>query len=360
MFENKRITPLIIGVPGATLSAGDEALIRRLNPAGFILFARNCIDAAQVQALCTRLKALSPFQPPLIFIDQEGGRVARIRWDHFYVPPAASVFGEIYRENPGKALMLTRLSAYVSATQLKKLGITGVCAPVADVRQANAHDIIGDRAFSETPDDVAKLTASSISGFLAGGIWPMMKHAPGHGRAMADSHESLPQVETSVEELNATDFLPFKENAACPFTMTAHVLFNKIDKNNCATHSEKTISFMRKELGIDGLIVADDLNMQALKGDIKTRAAAALKAGCDLLLHCSGRLDGTADPEHFASLESLTDLPPLSPEANARIQLLPKLVEKIEDETVEESLAILHDELAPFLKPTHKKNIAHG
>lgn len=291
MLAIKMPKPLVVGIEGTEVTLEESLTLRRLAPVGFILFKRNCENKIQLKALCEKLKTLSPLRNPLIFIDQEGGRVNRISWED-YMAPAGRTIGELYRKDPEKGLLAARLNGYALAAQLYEYGINVNCLPVADVATGDMHDVIGDRAFSSNPKTVAALCAATIAGLMAGGVYPIIKHAPGHGRAKSDSHLALPEVSADLEVLKQQDFYPFMVNKECPLVMTAHILYPELDPENCATHSKKIIdNILKKEMGLTGLIVSDDINMEALKGSMMQRATKALNAGCDLLLHCSGNLD---------------------------------------------------------------------
>lgn len=305
MIKVKRPTPLILGVSGTALTDEEKKVIIQLAPVGFILFKRNCESFNQVKALCEELKAMSPHSSPLIFIDQEGGRVNRINWEDYMAPPGRTI-GEIYEKDEALGLEAARLNAYVLAAQLNAYGINVNCLPLADVAVEGMHDVIGDRAFSTDPKVVSALCSATISGLMAGGCWPIIKHAPGHGRATADSHKELPVVDESLEGLKSSDFLPFKVNNECPLVMTAHILYPQLDEVNPATTSKKIVDdVLRGELGLKGLIVSDDLNMEALDGTVRERAEKSLNAGCDLLLHCSGKIE---ELQSLIGLREVSDL----------------------------------------------------
>lgn len=309
-------SPIIAGIPGPELDAQTKEILRRLNPVGYILFKRNCVDEAQLKKLCADLKALSN-EDALIFIDQEGGRVNRIDWLP-YKAPAGQVIGALYEQNPALGLRVAYLNAFLLAAHLRPYGINVNCLPVADISFPYTHDVIGNRAFSHKPEVVAALAKATSKGLEAGGCWPIIKHAPGHGRAQADSHKDLPVVDVELAELMERDFYPFKENADCPLIMTAHILYPQLDGSACATQSPKVLDgILRDKLGMTGLIVSDDLYMEALQGDIPARAVASLEAGCELLLVCAGKND---------DLEKLADMDlKLTETANAKLQTLPKL-----------------------------------
>lgn len=324
MLSSNPICPVIIGIPGTTLDDQTRADIARLNPAGFILFKRNCESREQLEALCAELRALSPLATPLIFIDQEGGRINRILWEP-YTGPAGAKIGALYHNNPEQGLRAAELNGYLIAAQLAVYGITVDCLPVADIRQEGAHDVIGDRAFSHDPAVVSALCAATIKGMLAGGVYPVIKHAPGHGRAKADSHFNLPVVDTNEATLMATDFLPFQQNNRCPFVMTAHITYTALD-SECATRSHKVIEgIMRQKLGMTGLMVSDDLFMKALPGPLLSDAQAALQAGCDMLLVCNTQSSGAFSADNWQQMMTLTALPGLRTESLQRLAALPAL-----------------------------------
>ena len=279
----------IFGLSGLELTAEEEAFFADAQPAGFILFRRNVDTPDQVRALTASLRAVVKHEL-MILIDQEGGRVRRLRPPHWPDYPPAAQFASVANDREEER-SLVRLGARLMANDLFDLGINVDCAPVLDVPQPGAHDIIGDRAYGLTPEDVAVMGRAACEGLLAGGVLPVIKHIPGHGRAGADSHAALPIVDAALDELLNIDFLPFQANADMPLAMTAHVLYTAIDRKHPATTSKKCIRMIRDTIGFDGLIMCDDLSMNALSGELKARAKASLKAGCDVLLHCNGVLD---------------------------------------------------------------------
>jgi beta-N-acetylhexosaminidase len=316
MLAIKRPKPLIVAIEGTEVTSKEEQVLRHLSPVGFILFKRNCQNEAQLKALCQKLKTLSPMREPLIFIDQEGGRVNRISWED-YMAPAGRTIGDLYEEDHEKGLLASRLNGYVLAAQLYEYGINVNCLPVADVATGGMHDVICDRAFSSNPETVAALCASTIAGLMAGGVYPIIKHAPGHGRAKSDSHLELPKINVDIKVLKQQDFYPFIVNKKCPLVMTAHILYPELDSKNCATHSKIIINdVLKNDIGLSGIIVSDDINMQALEGSMMQRATKALNAGCDLLLHCSGKLD---------ELNQLTDVNEIPKNALEKLEDLPNL-----------------------------------
>lgn len=281
----------ILGMLGTSLSADEAAFFKELNPYGFILFARNCESPAQIRSLIDSLKNAVGREPLPILIDQEGGRVARLKPPHWPAFPTAEKLASIYRKDKEKAKQAVYLNARLIAAELTSLGITVNCAPLADLPVAGAHDIIGDRAFGRTPQQVIDLARAMASGLMDGGVVPVLKHIPGHGRANADSHEELPVVNESIETLRASDFVPFKALADLPMAMTAHVLYTAIDKERMATVSPVAIELIRNELGFNGLLMSDDLSMKAMKGSFAQRTKDTLAAGCDVVLHCNGNMD---------------------------------------------------------------------
>ena len=281
----------IYGCAGYRLSAEERAFFADADPWGFILFRRNVESPDQVRALVQDLREAVGRADAPVLIDQEGGRVQRLGppfWPKY--PPGAAylqaVGGDVF-----KARELVRLGARLMAHDLHDLGITVDCVPVLDVPVPGAHDIIGDRAYARDPQTVAQLGRAACEGLLAGGVLPIIKHIPGHGRAFADSHHDLPVVETPLAELDAWDFVPFCANSDMPLAMTAHVVFTAVDAEAPATTSKAGITLMRERLGFDGLIMTDDLSMQALSGTLTQRAQASFEAGNDVVLHCNGKLD---------------------------------------------------------------------
>ena len=278
----------IFGLSGTELSAEERAFFSEVQPMGFILFRRNIDTPEQVRALTGSLRACVE-RDPLILVDQGGGRVRRLRPPHWPDYPPAAHYRD-FAHSIEEERELVRLGARLMACDLRDLGINVDCAPVLDVPQPGAHDIIGDRAYGMTRESVAVMGRAACEGFLAGGVLPVIKHIPGHGRAGADSHAALPIVDTAYDEIVATDFYPFQVCADMPIAMTAHVLYRAIDKKHPVTTSKKAIRVIRDVIGFDGLIVCDDLSMNALSGNLSRRARESVRAGCDVLLHCNGSL----------------------------------------------------------------------
>ena len=285
-------TRAIYGCAGPSLSEDERAFFRAVQPWGFILFARNIADPDQVRALTGALRESVGDANAPVFIDQEGGRVARLKLPHWKARPAARRFGQLYAQNAEQAREACYLNARLIAHDLAQLGITVDCLPVLDVPVEGANDVIGDRAFARDPGTIVDLGRAQIDGLLDGGVLPVMKHIPGHGRANADSHHALPRVTTDAEELSATDFVTFRRLSTCPMAMTAHVVHETIDPQRPATTSPKVIrDIIRGQMGFGGLLISDDLSMNALDGSLAARTKAALFAGCDIALHCNGKMD---------------------------------------------------------------------
>lgn len=284
------ISAAIYGCSGHRLTAEERAFFAETRPWGFILFRRNVDSPAQVKALVEDLRDSVGRADAPVLIDQEGGRVQRLGPPHWPKYPPGSAYLKAVND-PMAARELVRLGARLIAHDLRELGITVDCVPVLDVPVPGAHDIIGDRAYAQDPATVTQLGRAAAEGLLAGGVLPIIKHIPGHGRAFSDSHHDLPVVETDLETLDAWDFAPFKALSDMPMAMTAHVVFTAIDAKRPATTSKKGIRLMREHLGFSGLIMSDDLSMKALSGTLTERAEQSLKAGCDVILHCNGDLD---------------------------------------------------------------------
>lgn len=281
----------ITGLSGHVLTGDERAFLKDARPAGVILFRRNAQTADQVQRLTSDVRdALG--DEVLILVDEEGGRVQRLRPPVGRLLPSAARYGTCLRSRgPAEALRVTRLVAQLTASDLKELGINANCAPVLDLRFEGAHDIVGDRAYGATADEIVPLATQVAHGFMAGGVLPILKHIPGHGRARCDSHHALPVVDVGQAMLDETDFQPFKRMRHFPAAMTAHVVYTAIDAAAPATVSKLVIEeVIRTQIGFGGLLMTDDLSMKALSGSLKDRAAGAIAAGCDLVLHCNGNL----------------------------------------------------------------------
>lgn len=285
-------TRAIYGCAGTELTPEERAFYREAQPWGFILFARNIADPAQVRALVSSLRDTVGDEKAPVLIDQEGGRVARLKPPDWRAHLPMQEFGDLYREDAAAGREAVYVNARLIADELSQLGINVNCVPVLDLPVSGADAVIGDRAFASDPMIVAVLGRVVIDGMLEGGVVPVMKHIPGHGRATADSHFALPRVSTLEAELRKTDFAPFRALNDCPMAMTAHVVYETIDPEHPATTSGKIIrNVVRGEIGFGGLLMSDDLSMKALAGSFAERSRAALAAGCDILLHCNGRMD---------------------------------------------------------------------
>ncbi len=288
------VKSFIIGCAGVTLSRAERDFFAASQPWGLILFQRNCASSEQLKALTAEFRDAVGRKDAPVLIDQEGGRVQRMgpdanpEWRKY---PAASRFGDMYRQCPIHALRAARNVGRLMADDLEAVGITVNCLPVLDVPQPNAHAIISDRAYHATPEIILALSRAHVAGFLDGGVVPVMKHVPGHGRATVDSHKELPRVSASRAELEAVDFRTFAGFADCAMAMSAHVVFEVLDKVHPATLSKRVIrDVIRKQLGFNGLLMTDDLSMKALSGSYAEKTTAALEAGCDMVLHCNGIL----------------------------------------------------------------------
>jgi beta-N-acetylhexosaminidase len=281
----------ILGCAGPALSREETAFFRDVKPWGFILFARNVETPDQVKSLVDALRETVGRADAPVLIDQEGGRVQRLKPPHWPVYPPGRAYGQLAGAGADPLLRreITRLGARLIAHDLASLGINVDCVPVLDVPDPHGHEIIGDRAYGQTPEEVAVLGRAAAEGLIAGGVLPVIKHIPGHGRARADSHLELPVVDATWDELDARDFAPFRALSDMPMAMTAHVIYSAIDPKRPATTSKKAMrKVIRGAIGYDGLVMSDDLSMKALSGDFDERAEQAIAAGCDVVLHCNG------------------------------------------------------------------------
>ena len=282
----------ITGVSGTELTAAEWAFIRAERPWGFILFKRNVDNPAQVVSLVGELREAAGAPNAPVLIDQEGGRVQRLGPPHWPVYPPGAVFGTLYDRDSALGLTAARLSARLIAADLADLGITVDCLPLADVPVAGADAVIGNRAYGTEPGKVAAIARAVTDGLEQGGVLPVLKHIPGHGRATADTHFRLPTVDTSRDELMRTDFAAFQPLSDLPMAMTAHVVFSAIDPVHPATTSATMIEqVIRGAIGFQGLLMSDDVSMNALAGTIAERTRAIIAAGCDMVLHCNGNIE---------------------------------------------------------------------
>lgn len=282
----------IVGVSGSILNAAEGRLFEQKQPCGFILFARNCQHPDQVGALVQALRSTVDDPRAPVLIDQEGGRVSRLKPPHWSSICAPRRLGDLAERDLAKAKEAAWLHARLIASDLEPLGITVNCAPVLDLAFAAQTEAIGDRALSHDPAIVAILARAMIDGYLAGGVLPVIKHLPGHGRALVDSHVCLPHVDASLADVADKDWLPFQACSEAPFGMTAHVRFACLDPERPATQSAPIINeIIWDKIGFKGALLSDDLSMNALGGGLGERAAAATSAGCDLAVHCNGDLE---------------------------------------------------------------------
>lgn len=318
----------IYGCAGHRLTEDERAFFGEARPWGFVLFRRNIDTPEQLRALTDALRASIGDPEAPILIDQEGGRVQRMGPPHWPKYPPGNAYLKA-TDDPLAARELARLGARLMAHDLREVGINVDLLPVLDVPVPGAHDIVGDRAYGQDQQTVTLLGRAAAEGLLAGGVLPCIKHMPGHGRAFADSHEDLPTVHADFETLDGWDFAPFKAMSDMPLAMTAHIVFTAIDRKRPATQSKKAVKMMREHLGFSGLIMTDDLSMQALSGDLGERAHLSLKAGCDVVLHCNGdmaemqavaeatgKLKGKAKARAEAAMARIVRVPePLDPVA---------------------------------------------
>jgi beta-N-acetylhexosaminidase len=285
------MTPAIFGLAGPSLTADERAFFRESDPAGYILFGRNVETREQLRALTEELRAIHGRERLLISIDQEGGRVARMRppeWDPY---PAGAAFAQLWEVAPASAIEAARSNAQALGLDLADVGITLDYLPLLDVRQPGAHDVIGDRALGTEPMQVAALGRAVLDGLARAGVAGCVKHMPGHGRAGADSHKQLPTVDASEAELE-TDIEPFRTLAASPIGMTAHVRYTAWDAENPATLSSTVVKdVIRRRIGFAGLLLTDDIDMEALSGTVPERSERAIAAGCDVVLNCWAKMD---------------------------------------------------------------------
>ena len=303
---------MIFGCAGTAIAAEERTFFHEANPLGFILFERNCAAPDQVVALVGELRASVGRDDAPVLIDQEGGRVARLKPPSWRPLPAAARLADAYQCDAARGIAAAHLTARLIAAELHPLGITLDCAPVLDIPLSANHPVIGDRALGTAPAPVAALGRAFCDGLLAGGVLPVIKHIPGHGRATVDSHHGLPTVATGVAELERTDFAPFRALSDMPVAMTAHVLYTALDPTHAGTVSVNVIrAAVRGAIGFHGLLVSDDLSMAALPEGLGERTAAALAAGCDVVLHCN------ADSEEMRAVAAAAHL--LSDRALARL-----------------------------------------
>ena len=311
---------LITGLSGTALTAAETSFLTDAVPAGIILFARNCRDHGQIRRLIDDAKMAIGASDILVLVDQEGGRVMRLRPPVGRALPPAAIYSSIYQRDCQAATESAFKIARLLAADLRDLGINCNCAPVLDVPAPGAHNIIGDRAYGTNPEQIIALATAVAQGFMAGAILPVIKHIPGHGRATKDSHLELPIVNSTISELKSSDFEPFRALANLPAAMTAHVVFTAIDdKAPASTSAIVTKQIIRDYIGFDGLLMSDDLSMKALSGSLGDRAKNVIRAGSDLALHCNGKM---TEMEAVAA-----NVPALAGEAQRRFETAFKVTE---------------------------------
>lgn len=282
------VRAFISGCAGPSLSEDEKAFFRDAAPWGLILFKRNVESPEQVLRLTESFRGTVGRRNAPVLIDQEGGRVQRLGPPHWRAYPAARRYGELFERDPLRALRSARLVARLMAEDLRALGINVDCLPVLDVPVEGSHDVIGSRAYGLAPEKICVLARAAMEGLMSGGVLPVIKHIPGHGRAITDSHHALPVVKASKAELQESDFATFAAFADAPMAMTAHVVYEALDPEHPATQSRNIVRFIRRQIGFEGLLMTDDLSMNALAGGMPDRVARAAAAGCDMMLHCNG------------------------------------------------------------------------
>ena len=283
---------IILGIKAFNLSLDEKRLLQEKNPLGVILFSRNIKNPKQILNLTQSIKKILG-KEAMILIDQEGGRVSRLNKSYWRTYPDATYFGKIANSNLAIAKKLTYENFKDIGINLNKLGINYNCAPVLDLKIKGASSVIGDRAFSRSPEIVSQLSLQACKGLLSENVFPIVKHIPGHGRAKVDSHFYLPIIKSSKKVLQE-DFYPFIKLNKQPLAMIAHIKYLALDKEKCATFSKSIIGFIKNKLGFKGILFSDDLCMKALKGSYKNRARKAIKAGCDIVLHCEPNISNAA------------------------------------------------------------------
>lgn len=338
-LEGMTLKAFISGCSSVSLSPEEKRFFARERPCGLILFRRNCETPEQIRALTDDFRQTLGDGRALVLIDQEGGRVQRLAPPNWRRYPPARVFGLLHERDPKKGATAAYQCARLMAQDLRAAGVTVDCAPVLDVPFPGAHDIIGDRAYATTPDVIARLGRAVAQGLLDGGILPVIKHAPGHGRALADSHVSLPVISAPLEDLRRCDFRPFAQLADMPLAMTAHILIPELDAERPASASPTIIQgVIREHIGFDGLLMCDDVSMGALTGAIGQRISAVLAAGCDVALHCNGEM---AEMEQVAAA-----VPELAGNSARRFRAALVRLAPPREFDASEALALLNEALA--------------
>jgi beta-N-acetylhexosaminidase len=332
---------LIVDCVGARPTADEKAFYRDVDPWGFILFARHCLSTDEVRALCAEFRDCVGRDAPVL-IDQEGGRVARMKPPAFPAHPPPAVFGRLWKLDPKKATEAARLNARLIGRMVSDAGVTIDCAPMLDVPQLDSDQtVIGDRAIATHPDQIIALGRAVIDGLMEGGALPVIKHMPGHGRATVDSHYGLPHVVATKRDLSETDFAPFKALNDAPIGMTAHIVYEAYDKDRCGTMSKTIVGeVIRGEIGFDGLLLSDDLKMQALGGPVGVRVRDCLAAGVDIACCCNFSLEEMVEAAHYASA--------LAGKAAARAE---KALSALSGPALRADVATDYEQLAALIKP---------
>ena len=331
---------LITGVSSTALTPDERAFLRDVQPAGLILFSRNCQTRSQITALVAEARAAVGPGQLLVLIDQEGGRVQRLRPPLGRTLPPGQAYADLHANDAEAAKSAAFQIARLVAAELKAFGIDTNCAPVLDVPVPGSHDIIGDRAYGNTPEGIAVLAREVARGYMSGGVLPVIKHIPGHGRATTDSHLDLPVVTEPRDVLSSSDFAPFRVLNTMPAAMTAHVVFTAVDPHQPASTSEAvTREVIRGEIGFDGLLMSDDLSMKALAGSMRGRAESVIRAGSDLALHCNGDF-----AEMCAAAEGV---PQLAGKALARFKRAHAVTTRSEEFDESEAIWLLAELLRP-------------
>jgi beta-N-acetylhexosaminidase len=331
----------ILGLSGPRLTVNEKTFFRDADPWGFILFSRNVDNPDQIYRLCSDLRN-AVGRDALVFVDQEGGRVQRLKAPHWRAYPTGATYASLYNDDEEIGKRATFLGHRLIADDLRAVGITADCAPVLDLPQPGSDPIISDRALGDRTDQIIDLAHAAMSGLMQGGVAPVIKHIPGHGRATVDSHLSLPRIDTSRALLERTDFVPFRKLADAPMAMTAHAVYTVVDDEPVTTSASALKDLIRDSIGFDGLLMSDDLDMKALSGDsLVSKTEAALLAGCDIALQCSGQMPDMIDVAKGCK--------PLAGKALERAQIAENSTSYAEKFDREEAEAEFDSILSPFV-----------
>lgn len=339
-----QLSAFITALSGPELTADEAAALRAIRPCGVILFGRNVVDPAQVRRLTDAVRDAVASDHLMLLIDQEGGRVQRLKPPHWRALPPGAQYAALYAHDPVRAVEATQLVARLMADELRAVGLNTDCTPVLDLPVPGSHAIIGDRAFGEAPGQVVALGGAVARGMMAGAVLPVIKHIPGHGRATMDSHLDLPVVETPRADLTVTDFAPFAGLAHVPAAMTAHVVFTALDpRAPASTSAMVTAEIIRGAIGFDGLLMSDDLSMKALSGCLASRARAVIRAGSDIALHCNGVM--------AEMVEVAAEIPEVQGQARRRLDAAIRILKANQSFDVAKAEQMLADVLA-FAAPS--------